>query len=424
MSVRSVRRRSLLAVLLAAVFALVSGVLAGAPAAGATTPVQLTFPAPTGPHAVGVVKAHLVDNGRADPWKPDRKRELMTSIYFPAQSTAGRSLSPWMSPGVVPKFDQLMADPRYLAIPSGSVDWAGAKSHSYLNATLKTSSRWPIVLFSAAQGTSRELSTVLLEDLASRGYIVIAIDHTYEQFAVEFPGGRVEQGLPLDRTPETQKKSIDSRVADTKFVLDTLFAAKNGTSSDIKLPADIAASLNTNKIGVFGHVHGGYTAAETMSQDTRLVAGLNLDGALAYSQVPYLPGSAAQNGLGNRPLLLMGARVYDRTGTLVDHNHVNGGDQSWTDFWSNHNGWKRDLTLDKSALDSYTDFTAFLPQVAAQVPIPPSMVELFIGKVDPERSIVAQRAYVSAFFGLFLRGTPTSLFNGASPLYPEVKFVS
>lgn len=418
------RRRPLLVVLLTAVLALVAGVLTGAPAAGAATPVQLSFPAPTGPHTVGVVKAHLVDKGRNDPWKPERKRELMTSIYFPAQSTSGLQLAPWMSPGALQTFEQLMADPRYLAIPSGSVNWAGAKSHSWNNARIKTSQKWPIVLFSAAQGASRELSTVLLEELASRGTIVIAIDHTYEQFAVEFPGGRVEQGLPLDRTPETQKKSIDSRVADTKFVLDSIIAAKNGTSPDIVLPPAVAASLNTNKIAMFGHVHGGYTTAETMSQDNRIIAGLNLDGAMAYGQVPYLPGAAAQKGLGNRPLLLMGARVYGANGQLVDHNHVNASDQSWTDFWANHQGWKRDLTLDRSALDSYTDFTVFLPQIAAKVTIPPGMVEIFIGSVDPARSIIAQKAYVNAFFGLHLRGVPTSLFDGASALYPEIKFVS
>ena len=63
---RNIRRRSLLAAGLATALALVSGVVAGAPAAGATTPVQLTFPAPSGPHAVGVVKAHLTDKGRLE----------------------------------------------------------------------------------------------------------------------------------------------------------------------------------------------------------------------------------------------------------------------------------------------------------------------------------------------------------------------
>jgi hypothetical protein len=35
------------------------------------------------------------------------------------------------------------------------------------------------------------LYTSLLEDLAARGYVVVATDPTYETFAVEFPGGRV-----------------------------------------------------------------------------------------------------------------------------------------------------------------------------------------------------------------------------------------
>ena len=42
---------------------------------------------------------------------------------------------------------------------------------------------------------SRSALTGLAEDLASHGYVVAAIDHTYESFGTEFPDGRVTTGL-------------------------------------------------------------------------------------------------------------------------------------------------------------------------------------------------------------------------------------
>ncbi|MFE5852611.1 lipase [Streptomyces sp. NPDC056500] len=420
--------RILLALLAAMLLLFVDGAPARAsvPGTGTNPPVALTVPQPTGVHGVGVIKSHLVDTSRQDPWKPERKRELMVSVHYPAVRATQYPLSPWMSPGVVPVFEHLMALPGYLAIPSGSVDWVGARSNSRVAAPLDTTATSPrVVLFSTAQGTTRELNTVLIEDLASRGYIVVSIDHTYESAAVEFPNGRVEIGLNHDRGPVTQKKSIDSRVADTKFVLNRLAAVSctSGVLGSTALPAGLAAAINTTKVGMFGHVQGGYTTAETMHADSRIHAGINLDGVMAYGDGkggnPYLPGQAAQHGLGERPMLLMGAGTH---GTPGNHDHTSGSDQSWSDFWSVHHGWKRDLTLNETALDSYTDFSFFLPQINTRVPIAPSMIELFIGRIDPVLSMNTQRVYVRSFFDLALRNRQSDLLNGPSPQYPEIKF--
>ncbi|WOP38612.1 hypothetical protein RKE32_34985 [Streptomyces sp. Li-HN-5-13] len=37
------------------------------------------------------------------------------------------------------------------------------------------------------------MGTTLCDDLASRGYVVVTLDHTYDATAVQFPGGRVER---------------------------------------------------------------------------------------------------------------------------------------------------------------------------------------------------------------------------------------
>ncbi|MGV9819070.1 alpha/beta hydrolase [Nocardia xishanensis] len=62
----------------------------------------------------------------------------------------------------------------------------------------------PVVIWSPALGTPRWIASGLLMDLASRGYVVVAIDHTGESPAVEV-GGRVEglygMGSKQIRTP-------------------------------------------------------------------------------------------------------------------------------------------------------------------------------------------------------------------------------
>jgi 8-oxo-dGTP pyrophosphatase MutT (NUDIX family) len=49
-----------------------------------------------------------------------------------------------------------------------------------------------VLLYSPGAGDPRALGTTLCDDLASRGYAVVTVDHTYDAGAVEFPGGRVE----------------------------------------------------------------------------------------------------------------------------------------------------------------------------------------------------------------------------------------
>jgi hypothetical protein len=53
-------------------------------------PLRPTLPAPTGHHRIGVVQLHLLDHSRPDPWVPTQTtRELMVSLWYPAQRTQG-----------------------------------------------------------------------------------------------------------------------------------------------------------------------------------------------------------------------------------------------------------------------------------------------------------------------------------------------
>ena len=70
----------------------------------------------------------------------------------------------------------------------------------------------PVVLFSPGFDVPRTLYTIAAaEDLASRGYVVIGMDHTGEALATVFPDGRLSSPSHgrIDSDPysaDTQKK--------------------------------------------------------------------------------------------------------------------------------------------------------------------------------------------------------------------------
>jgi Platelet-activating factor acetylhydrolase, isoform II len=420
---------------------LVLGVLASpapaetAPQPGA--PFTPAVPQPTGPHPIGRTTLHLIDDDRRDPWKPDRVRELMATVTYPARRVERYPRSPWFSRAVAEDLERSLADPPTLVEP-GSVDLARARAHARAEAPVARlhgwgARGWPVVLFSPGGGTSREQNTAQIEDIASRGYVVVSFDHTYEAPAVEFPDGRVARQVPdfLSDDPKVLrvvfKRAIDARVADTRLVLDRLADLDRGRNPDAhrrRLPPGLRGALELSRLGMFGYSYGGYTAGEAMVGDRRIDAGVNLDGAMAHGfglseDWPYAPGEVARRGL-DRPFMLFGNE---------NHNHLRGGafpaggDPSWRDFWTKQRGPKLDITLRQSEHGSFQDLQFGGPQIIRALDLPPTTLGPSIGTIDPDRSIAAQRAYVASFFDLYLRHRDDHLLDGPSPAYPEIEFV-
>jgi hypothetical protein len=316
-------------------------------------------------------------------------------------------------------------------VPPGRVDWSATLTGAYQGAPLARHSRpLPVVLYSPGGGEPRTWQTTLVQDLASRGYIVVTIDHTYEASEVEFPGGRVIDGsaLPLNQQqlrqvlrhgdfPALARKIVTTRVADTRFVLDQLAALGTGRNPDAEhrpLPQGLAGALGLDRIGMFGVSAGGFTAAQAMYEDARIRAGIDIDGTV---ESPFIPDSmdlAPVFGHGlDRPFMFMGD-----PGT--SHNTV----PSWQSLWNHSRGWHVDLTLTgATGENSYKDAMSLIPQIARQLGLPDSFVTRQIGTVDRARAVAAEQAYVSAFFNRWLRGDDNHLLDGPSPRYPEFTFV-
>lgn len=381
---------------------------------------KAVLPRPTGPFAVGTVALHLVDRSRTEPWVPGTSahRELMVSLWYPARPGGAARAVPQMTAAAAAHFGSAEgAAAMNLRMAPGSVDWGATLTHAYRDAPVdRRAGRLPVVLYSPGLGDPRTWNTALVEDLASRGYAVVTVDHTHEATEVEFPDGRLATMRIFDGAPPTDPAAISAllekvvavRVADTRFVLDEL-ARLNRTR--------FGGELDLRRVGVFGQSAGGFTAAQTMHDDRRFLAGINMDGEMDYVGGREPDGthlsSVALDGL-DRPLLLMG------TGSEGSGDYRQ--QPSWAAFWANTRGWKADVTLTGSRHASYTDAEALLPRLARQGAVPDGGLAAAVGTVPPGRALAANRAYVASFFDRWLRGRDDQLLDRPSERFPEMVF--
>jgi predicted dienelactone hydrolase len=393
--------------------------------------LRLKLLATTGPYAIGTVQLHLVDHARRDPWVPSRPRELMISVWYPAVGAGSYPLAPWMPQragslflselvGSLPSSNGRLPPPgsKPPTIPLPSVQLPITQARQ--GAPVRSPGRYPVVLYQAGEGDVRELGTGLVSDLASRGYIVVTIDDTYEAAEVQFPGGRVV-------TPRSNQAPVDSvRIADTRFVLNELADLASGANPDAEhrtLPTGLRRALDLSKVGMFGHSLGGATAAKAMAADARIDAGVNLDGSMFLAN-PALHQDISKLGAE------LAVRLDNRAFMIMTHQgHDTHTDPSLAGFWSNLRGRRLFLTMRNAQHYSYTDLEQFLDQLLSARIVPRqltrSRVSQVIGTIPPTRAVAAERAYLAAFFDLQLRGlsSANTLLSGPSPNYPEIQFL-
>ncbi|WP_229713479.1 alpha/beta hydrolase family protein [Streptomyces fuscichromogenes] len=356
----------------------------------ASGPARLTLPPPTGPHPVGTVPLHLVDTSRPDPVAgPGHYRELMAGVWYPARRAEDLPRAPWMAEGALRAFltdSDFPIDPALGPLTAGHT---GAPVH-------RTGHRLPVIVYSHGSGSHRGDHTIMVQELASHGYVVVTVDHTYDTFT-EFPDGRVV-------TPGAHPMFPKDFAADLRFLLDCVEMLAAGRSPDVDgkpLPQGLLGALDPCRIGAFGWSKGGTATALTMLADQRVRAGLGLDG-------PMQPTITADL---DRPFMMMTA-VFTRA-AMPDV----------AEFWTHLRGWRLDIQADGAIHQSYGDNATLIAQAGRILGMTDQQIQDWIGTLDPARSVRIQQAYPLAFFDLHLRHRRGHLLDGPSAAFPEVKFL-
>lgn len=167
------------------------------------------------------------------------------------------------------------AGPSYEALSS-------ARTHAVADAPIDPdTAKYPVVLLTHGLRFNSLGYSMLAEDLASHGYVVVGIDHPSTAFAVLFPDERVslfdESLWDKQRTEEEKNKfetqQVEVCAQDLVFVLNQLQRLESGS-----LPSQLQGRLDLARTGVFGHSFGGRTAARACQLDSRLQAGIACDG--------------------------------------------------------------------------------------------------------------------------------------------------
>ena len=262
---------------------------------------------PGGKYAVGTETFYWVDSSRLE-WftdeDPNDKRKIMVQIWYPGQDKPHTKPEAYMdfihlrsktlaSAGKLPSFF-----PSHLDL---------IKTHSYLNIDfIKKDSPSPVLIFSHGITGSRHLHQVLFEYLASRGYVIVAPDHSYDCNLTIFPNGQLaDYRSDITGHPDSVKirrKQINTRSRDIEFIIDQLEHIEQGS-----IRSQLFGNIDLDKIAVGGHSYGGATATLSTHIDKRIKACLVLD-----SWVSPLPESVLDTGI-HVPFLFMGRPTWENS---------------------------------------------------------------------------------------------------------------
>lgn len=366
---------------------------------------MFSLPKPTGPYPVGTRILYMRDGSRKEDAGPDRNRdrELMVQIWYPSISS-NNPLAPYRR-----RSDSKFKNSYQSVLSTNSREDSPIASDD---------SPFPVILFGHGWGGTRVQNTFLTEDLASHGYVVVSIDHTYTSGRVALPDGRVIddiKGSPIidlgtmspEETEAFWNRELEKWTADQIFVLDRLQADNLDTQSFWY------RHLDTNLVGAIGHSFGGSAALRMCSVDPRVHSGINMDGWTF---------NGVRDRSADKPMMFMfeedldprqenlhssnlGERV-DAQLNIVDNDLV-------MDSLRRFGGYR--LTINGAMHVDFTDQPLISPfrRITHTGPIKPALVQRIV------------RDYALAFFDETLKKKRSPLLHsGNSSPFSEVQFTS
>jgi dienelactone hydrolase len=221
-------------------------------------------PAPTGAWAVGSRSFPLV---LPDAFGPEGEvqgeRRTMARLWYPVDpALALPNDAPWVERGG--------AVLRAMARSAGLPDFVFGhlrlvRTHAAWFAPLAPPSEpsgWPVVTFDHGLGGFRSQNTYLVEELASHGAVVVALDHPGDALATTLPDGTTlsYRGLPNAAAPGYAGAVVALGArwrADTVALLAML--SDLAPAGDL---ADFAGALDLERVVTVGHSAGGGVAVE------------------------------------------------------------------------------------------------------------------------------------------------------------------
>ncbi len=301
---------------------------------------------------------------------------------------------------------------------------ASVGTHSYKNAPVAAGGPFPVVLYSHGYWAGMNQGTVLMEELASHGYVVASIGHPFETNGVTKPDGRVvrfdprnpefmlrgrerQEGLPVERAvvETSDPAKLDALFRELARVRPKMQESLAIWAADIVFAIDkfeemgreserFRDRLDLGRVGVVGHSFGGAASGQAALTDRRIAAGINMDGLQAGDMVDRAV---------EVPFVFM---HHDNRGAANPTPNVNLFRRAKGPAWL--------LVIEGSGHYNFSDFS--LPVLSEVAPLP----EGALGAIDGRRFVEILDAIVVAFFDAYLRNGETAVLDGVFERYPEI----
>jgi hypothetical protein len=371
------------------------------------------LPRPSGKHSVGVCYLYFTDDSRKELFDNSHKsnREITVKAWYPADEESN-SEPYFLNADFAVDNCQFPEIFRSLKTNAGRDLLVSIQKKEY-----------PVLVFSHGWSEHYSQNSILMEELASYGYIIFSIAHHYECRFSSYGDGRIthidvnslrfqkimrEQQSPkalellhnmynaandderrqvfLETSnilPTLLKESLQYWAEDISFFLDQL--------KDLNRKHDIfKTKLNLDRIGVFGMSMGGIASSETCLKDKRIKAGINIDGGLYAS---------ALDGKIKIPFMFLNSKRFLGYGQLFTSH-------STTDCYS--------LSVKNSDHYNFTDYSIYSYPLA----------ERFIGSIDGKKIIEIMNVMVLAFFDKYLKEIKDIDLIKEASKYSEIEIVT
>ncbi len=330
---------------------------------------------PSGPYAVGRTTRVLTDPSRTNRYRIATNSSFMMTIWYPAEP----------APGVLPAvyIDAQLALPLAEAHVGSSGDVASRLAQfvafSLPNVPVAPAGApYPVVIYSHGYTFHRQESSEKLEELASHGFVAVAIDHIDCRTTV-YPGGTAARGIFTDTPTEADfNTAVAGRLADDRFALEALAQVN---ASDVLL----VGRLDLNRLGAMGWSLGNSDLGQLAQTDTRFKGIVMLEGYLQGA--PGLLDGLLQQGL-RLPLLAM----YQE-------------DLSLSPLF--------DQAISNAKLDTYFSLLHITSHFAFK-----DLTESSLATDSVRRGNAAVRACMLSFFNKYLKGQDDHLLDNPTNQFP------
>ncbi len=309
-----------------------------------------TLPAPDGPWGVGTISTRLerpISGGQGNSLNP--VRTLAIKVWYPSDKKTDQKK--YTRDTLWSEFYNTNAFPAVVRLLSSYLK--NVKTHSLENAPLRTTVPCPLILYHHGVISIAGENTLLMEHLASNGYIVAGVRHVEQsaeyadiqkniteeekardQALFEKLAGKLTRqersqiSLQLYQQSTGMPTIVRRRSADASFVLDNIDAVLT------KIPGYTNEGVvSIAGVAALGLSLGGAVATQFCKSDNRCLAAANMDGGIYGDhildpvKVPYLMLYSEHN-LGGNDFLKTSSLAAFEEHWVAGANHANFHDAS------------------------------------------------------------------------------------------------